>query len=199
MARKKKTPSLLEPEARGGDVAESGLSFQEQVTLAYVPSEDWNDQLLRDLLATRDWVVQHGRPRRIRLHGNRRLSVALAIGWVFSAVAGFALEMEYRGELWATDTYATSTTPAYSLQSQFREGEGDQLIVTIGILREIASDVRRALPSLGMDRVPQLDLYGSVPIESPQHTNATVRAIKNEIAATNIFANYAETGSAGAA
>lgn len=31
------TPSLLEPQSRGGDIAEGGFSFQEQVTLARIP------------------------------------------------------------------------------------------------------------------------------------------------------------------
>lgn len=31
------TPSLLEPQSRGGDIAEGGFSFQEQITLARIP------------------------------------------------------------------------------------------------------------------------------------------------------------------
>lgn len=32
------TPSLLEPQSRGGDIAEGGFSFQEQVMLARIPA-----------------------------------------------------------------------------------------------------------------------------------------------------------------
>lgn len=149
---------------------------------SYPVPEEWNGRLLRDLTETCAWIVEQRRPRRIRLRGTRRLSAALAIGSVFSAVAGFAVEVEYRGSLWASDNYPRDDDDVYSIEKEFLHGEGDQLIVTLAIPRPIASDVHAALPSLSLEGAPQLNLYGSRPITSPQQANAAVGLIKREIA-----------------
>lgn len=149
----------------------------------YPATEAWNSRLLKELQTTRTWIVEEQRPRRVRLRGNRRLSAALAFGWVFSAVAGFSLEMEYRGEVWATDAHATESTPPYSIATRYVDGVGDQLVVTIGILRHIASDVQQALAHFGLASAPRLELHGGSAALSPQQANIAVGMIKQEIAA----------------
>jgi hypothetical protein len=62
----------------------------------YPPVAVWNERLLADLQATKDWMLQHRMVRRVALSGSRRLSASLAIGFIFSAVSGFAVEMMYR-------------------------------------------------------------------------------------------------------
>jgi hypothetical protein len=148
----------------------------------YPAPEEWNRRLLRDLIETRAWIVEQRRPRRIRLRGNRRLSAALAIGGVFSAVAGFAVEVEYRGSLWASDNYPEGDDDVYPIEKEVLDGEGNQLVVTLAIPREITTDVQAALPDLGLKGAPQLNLYGSRPITSPQQANAVVGVIKRAIA-----------------
>jgi hypothetical protein len=148
----------------------------------YPASGEWSGRLLRDLIETRAWIVQQRRLRRIRLRGNRRLSAALAIGGVFSAVAGFAVEVEYRGALWASDNYPRNEDDVYSIEKEVFDGQGNQLIVTLAIPREITSDVQTSLSALGLEGAPQLNLYGSQPITSPQQANAVVGLIKREIA-----------------
>lgn len=148
----------------------------------YPASGEWNRRLLRDLIETRTWIVEQRRPRRIRLRGNRRLSAALAIGGVFSAVAAFAVEVEYRGSLWASDNYPRDDDDVYSIEKEVLDGQGNQLIVTLAIPRGITADVQASLPDLGLEGAPQLNLYGSQPITSPQQANALVGLIKREIA-----------------
>lgn len=82
----------------------------------YPPSGEWQNPLMQDLYRTRDWIINERSTRRIRLQGSRRLSASIAIGSVFSAVAGFSIESEYRGEIWATD--ARSGQPMLIQQSK---------------------------------------------------------------------------------
>src|SRR5690349_10327354 len=64
--RRKGVPSLLEPESRGGDTADSGLSFQEQVTLAYLPAwlaQDGFTAIIREAIGDTEakfFVPGHG-------------------------------------------------------------------------------------------------------------------------------------------
>jgi hypothetical protein len=163
------------------DLVFNWIDFFGGATRIYPEADQWNTRLLRDLHDTRTWIKEQRRPRRIRIRGSRRLSAAIAFGWVFSAVAGFVLEMEYRGELWATDMHATSETPSYVIEPHFLGGQGDKLVVTIGILRHTAQDVSQGLSEIGLDEAPRLELYGSQSIQSPQHANAVVGQIKREI------------------
>lgn len=150
---------------------------------SYPPADVWNSQLVSELYAIRGWILKHRGNRRIRLEGNRRLSAALSLGFVFSAVAGFAIEINYRGKTWATDAYATAETPAYPLNFHRVEGHGEQLVVTIGILRNIVADVECSLEALHLTDSPMLHIIGSEPILSPQHANVATRTIKDTISA----------------
>jgi hypothetical protein len=153
-------------------------------TRSFLPSERWNQQLIAELRETRDWIVRHRNIRRIKLTGNRRLSASLAIGSVFSAVAGFSIEMDYRGEPWATDAHPTSDTPAYPLICRTAGDAGEYLVVSVGILRSIASEVEGDLERHGLADMPMLHLKGEHAITSPQHANIAVRAIKDSISET---------------
>ncbi|HEY9665799.1 MAG TPA: hypothetical protein V6C91_03295, partial [Coleofasciculaceae cyanobacterium] len=69
-------------------------------TRASAPPEQW-DRLLIELQDARTWIENYRNTKCIKLLGNRRVSACLAIGSVFSAVRGYAIEMDYRGEIWA--------------------------------------------------------------------------------------------------
>jgi hypothetical protein len=159
-------------------------------TRDFPPTEAWNQRLLGELRETREWILQYRQVRRIKLSGNRRLSTSLAIGSVFSAVAGFSIEMNYRGEPWATDAHPTSDPPAYPLICQTIGDSGKHLIVSIGILRNIAAEVESDLERHELTGIPILHIKGEHSIVSPQHTNVAVRAIKDSISET-----LAHTGS----
>jgi len=104
----------------------------------YPLPEAWK-RMGEELRATRDWIVAAGRQRRISLGGSRRLSGSLCIGSVFSAVSGFAVEMDYRGGVWKTDKYGG---PAYLWKiGRFGAGPGAEIAIAIGILKDIRGDV----------------------------------------------------------
>jgi hypothetical protein len=149
---------------------------------SYPPPEDWNEQLLGELRQTKSWILQHRAPRRIRLTGNRRLSASLAIGTVFSAVAGFSVEMENRGgELWATDAHPSAETPAFPLEIGGEMFPGERLVVSVGVLRHIADEVDRSLGRLGLAGAPTLHLHPEGPVFSAEHANKAAKCIKDTI------------------
>ncbi|MCC6619353.1 MAG: SAVED domain-containing protein [Chloroflexi bacterium] len=148
----------------------------------YPPAGQWDARLLGELEETRRWIQRHRGMRRIALTGERRLSAALAIGAVFSAVAGFAIEIHHRGLIWATDAYPTAATPPYPLKSSEPTGRGAHLVISIGILREIATEVEGVLPGLGLSGMPMLRLAGHEPVVSPDQANVLAGQIKAKIA-----------------
>lgn len=155
-------------------------AFSGGETRASAPPEQW-DQLLIDLQDTRTWIENYRNTKRIKLLGNRRVSPCLAIGSVFSAVRGYAIDMEYRGEIWATDAHPTAETPAYPLTHQIQGEKGDRLVVSISIYRNIVTDVQAILEKFGLTDMPLLDIQGEQPITSPEQANLAVRDIKNLI------------------
>jgi hypothetical protein len=146
----------------------------------YPPAEAWNERVLAALRATKHWIPKHRMVRRIALSGSRRLSAPLAIGFVFSAVSGFAVEMMYRGNMWATDAHPNSTTPTYLLtqSGSSEDSRGDRLVVSIGIVRDIAGEVESDLDRHGLTDMPVLHLQGEGPIVSPEQSNLVVGEIK---------------------
>ncbi|MEI2577352.1 CD-NTase-associated endodeoxyribonuclease Cap4 [Scytonema sp. PRP1] len=155
-------------------------SFSGGETRAIALSQQWN-HLLIELQDTRSWIEKYRNTKRIRLAGNRRLAACLAIGSVFSAVRGYAIEMEYRGEVWATDAHPTQETPVYPLAHQIIGGTGTRLVVSIGILRDIIPEVEVNLEKYGLTGEPLLHIRGEQPITSPQHANNAVGSIKKLI------------------
>ena len=151
--------------------------------IPYPAPEVWNKQLVGELQATKTWIQEHRDERRIRVDGARRLSPAVAIGFVFAAVTGFAIDLVNRGDIWPTDAYATPDTPAYPLEvgGSFERVSGNHLVVTVGILRDIVTDVEADLPRLGLEAFPTLHLHGTQGIQSPQQLDHIVREVKRLI------------------
>jgi len=147
----------------------------------YSTPGEWNTRLLGQLRDTQGWILQYRSERRIRLSGSRRLTADLAIGSVFSAVSGFAIDLEYRGKTWSTDTFPNSSTPEYIFSVEEEGWKDPDLVVVIGILREIVDDVKAALSSIGIQESRLLYLYGREPIVSPQQANLAVSSIKKAI------------------
>lgn len=143
-------------------------------------TETWNELVIK-LQKTRNWIENHRNTKRIKLLGNRRLPACLALGSVFSAVRGYAIEMEYRSQIWATDSHATSETPAYPWINQTTGDMGDRLVVIISILRDIRSNVEKNLAKYELEGMPQLHIHGHEPIISPEHTNVATKGIKDLI------------------
>jgi len=153
---------------------------------SFPATEVWNRKLLGELKETKNWIIKSRSTRRVKLTGNRRLSTAIAIGSVFSAVSGFVVDMEYRGKIWSTDAHPSHDTPTYNLTCRFQEKTGEHLVVTIGILRDISSEIETCLARIGLSEMPTLHLRGDQPILSPDQANAIVRKIKDAISKTLI-------------
>jgi CBASS immunity sensor of nucleotide second messenger signals len=142
----------------------------------------WNDRLMKELERTRQWLQTHRIQRRIRLSGGRRLCASLAIGACFSAVRGFTLEIEYRGEIYASDAHPDASTPEYDWSVSHVPGTGDTLVVTIGVLREIREDVDVFMHTQEGRVLPAVHLFGREPFLSAPHANRAVGYAKRIIA-----------------
>lgn len=146
-------------------------------------TEEWNQKLLTDLRSTKDWILNNHQTTKIILTGERRLSASVAFGSVFSAVSRFTIDMMYRGAIWSTDAHADGNTPPYTLTTTGTNNNqaGNKLIVSIGIIREIANKVDSSLAELGLTGMPTLHIHGKAAVESPQQANLIVQEIKNRI------------------
>src|ERR1035438_9055475 len=115
--------------------------------------EEWNANVVAPLVRTKDWLMAAGRPRRLNLEGQRRLSASVALGGVFEAVSGFTLSMDIRGSVWRTDAHATATTPRYQWDEELinKDAGPAALAVSIGILRDPSAEVVRFLEGQGLN------------------------------------------------
>lgn len=150
----------------------------------YPPPSEWNSRLLMELSETKAWILKNRASRRIALSGNRRLSTSLVLGSVFSAVAGFSVEMMYRGGvIWATDDHPAADTPEYPLSSSglSADNTGNRMVVSVSIVRDIANEVIGSLEHHGLREMPSIHIRGENPIVSPQQANLAVRGIKDII------------------
>lgn len=149
----------------------------------YPLPEVWNERLISELLETKKWILERRTTRRIFLTGNRRLSASLAIGSIFSAVAGFSVDMQQREQqIFATNVHAAQETPDYQIQSQRLGNEtGERLIVSVGIIRNVVPEVDEYLQKQGLDDLPRLHIKGDVPIVSPEQANLVTGKIKSLI------------------
>lgn len=151
--------------------------------MPYPEPDVWNERLVGELRATKAWIQDHRDVQRVRVDGARRLTPAIAIGFVFSAVAGFAIDLMYRDDIWPTDAYETPETPAYLLDihGSYEQVRGNRLVVAVGILCNISEEVTADLPRLGLDGLPALHIRGAQGIQSPQQLNRIVREMKGHI------------------
>lgn len=98
--------------------------------------------------------------------------------YLFIARIQHTIDLVNRGEIWSTDAYETPETPAYPLEIRRSTDDvlGNRLVVTIGILRDIVTDVNASLPHLGLEEL--LEMFANVSatylaIEHPvQHRDA---------------------------
>lgn len=170
-----------DPDAEPTKLSFAWIPFFGGQTREFPPADVWNGRLLGELQTSKVWILEHRKVRHIALSGNRRLSASLAIGFVFSAVSGFSVAMMYRGSVWATDAHPNSTTPAYPLipSGSFEDVRGDRLVVSIGIMRDIAQEVESDLGRHGLAGMPLQHFKGEEPIVSPEQANLLVRNIKD--------------------
>lgn len=178
-------PLAIHTEVNGSAVPPGAIRFRWQKyfgdgSRSYPPSKEWQ-RIAHELRAFRDWSISQKLPRKIRLSGDRRLSVSLAVGSVLSAVAGFSAEVDFRGTVWSTTDYPASATPTYHLQVKPPTGIGTDLIVSVGILRDIAASVKAYAESTNLRQSPRLEIQGTGPVVSAAQANQIVNDIKTSI------------------
>lgn len=167
---------------------------------SYPSPEEWDGRMLSELRQAKAFILRQRTTRRVRLIGSRRLSASLAIGAIFSAVAGFVVEMENRGgELWSTDAHPTVDTPAFPLAVGGEVFPGERLVVSVGVARDVAEEVERSLEALVLAGSPTLHLHSEGPVLSAEHANRAAKAIKDEIvdALSRSGSNYVDLFFAG--
>ena len=175
--------SITEAEGRApGSIPMDWTEFFGGATRQYPPPAEWDRRVIGELAAFRDWVIASGRPRSIVLSGNRRLSAAVAIGRVLSAVAGFRVTLQYRGEEWRTDSYGPSNEKVYPWREEYQPGEvpGGKLAVGIGILNDVQPAVSAHLDGVQAGTA-RLFLFSAIPLVSDAHANEAANLAKAAI------------------
>ena len=154
----------------------------EGVNRNFPSTEVWNQEVTKELCATKEWLIASNRTRRILLSGHRRLSASIAIGATFSAVSGFTIEMETKDGLWCTNNHATNDSPDYIWEQKSINGKlMGEIAVGISILKDTANeDVDKYLETIhfGGDR---LYLFGNAALQSDHQTNCAVHKAKSMI------------------
>ena len=146
-------------------------------------TEVWNRKVTDELHATKEWIILSKRPRYIHLSGHRRLSASIAIGEIFSAVAGFTIGMEVKDGAWWTNSHANEDTPDYHWQ-QSTDGElTDEIAVGISILKDSANEEVKRYLQMKRFHGRQLYLYSDMALQSDAQTNRAVQKAKSMIQA----------------
>jgi hypothetical protein len=154
----------------------------------YPPMDVWNRELVEGLAELKHWILDNRTTHRIQLTGSRRLSASLAFGSVFSAVSGFQVETWHSERWWKTDDHPSADTPNYGLDTGFSGDKTGSVVVSIGIIRDIRSEVEMSFEALGLTELPVLHIYGMQPVISAQHANRAVANIKQVIHDTVVAA-----------
>jgi hypothetical protein len=138
----------------------------------------WTDDLVAPLDRTARWLRSYAMPR-IALGGSYRLSTAIVLGWSLRAAIGFDLEIPTREGPWATDDRPSTSESAPRWQiAEPTALHGDQLVVSVGILRDPAVAL---CETVGVPTEAVLRLYLDEPIPSAKAAQASVSAIKRTV------------------
>lgn len=135
----------------------------------------WADEQVSPLDRTARWLRSHA-VSRVALSGSYRLTTAIVLGWSLRAAIGFELEIPTREGAWATDDRPSMSDTALTWQIDEPTAlHGDQLVISIGVLRDPAADL---LETGGVPSESVLRLFLDGPIPSAKAAQAGVAAIK---------------------
>jgi hypothetical protein len=142
----------------------------------------WEGQLKPELRAAIQTIRRHGLVN-VNVYGTMRLSTALFTGTELSRVAGFNVEMEARGAVWASE----DEHPVVELNTSVIEmGQGDEmavgLSVSIDLVDDVAAYVRAQQLPVGRFVIYSPDAGpGRESVESPQHGLGLAYAISDTL------------------
>lgn len=143
------------------------------------PAQDrWAEDLVAPFDRTARWLRARG-VSRVALGGSYRLSTAMAAGWAMRSASGFELEFPTRDGAWLTDDHPRPEDPP----PPWRIGEpglldGDDLVVSIGILRDPSTDL---LETAGVEADRVLSAYLPEPLVSGRAAQASASAVKRAV------------------
>jgi hypothetical protein len=108
----------------------------------------WNEVMLPEIVKTRESIASDTSCRLLRVRGKARLSAWFAIGWVFSRVAGWTIEVDQNGQRWRNDA---TPSPDLTLIDQLEERGGEKGVLAVGlsITGDLSSEVRAYLKDAG--------------------------------------------------
>jgi hypothetical protein len=141
--------------------------------------QEWT-RLHDELEATLGWMSQCRTSKEIRVP-KQRLSVSFAIGAVFSSVSGYSVSVIHNGNEWKTNDHPSKNTPGYDFQCHETHGTNDQLIVSIGIIHDIKSEVEEALDQLKVAHMSALHFHGKGAFTSAKQANQAIQKVKQSI------------------
>ena len=147
----------------------------------FPPPEEWNQKVVGELHATKNWIVSTYRERRIHLSGHRRLSASIAIGSIFSAVSGFTIGIETINGIWWTNDHAKEDTPDYQWQQSMGEGPTDEVAVGISILKDNANEEVKRYLKMKHFHGKRLYLFSDMVLQSDNQANRAVQKAKSMI------------------
>lgn len=148
---------------------------------AYPSADRWNGELVFQARKVANWILTNRSNRQVHLEGQRRLTASIVLGATFSAVRGFRLSANIRGETWDISLNPPAEAEAYEWEASVESRKGDDLVVDISIVRDSRVSVTDALPALGLEGSPRLSLFGVAAIETEVQLATLVRDLKNRI------------------
>ena len=143
----------------------------------YPDPAHWGEGLLAPLDRTARWLRARG-VSRIALGGSYRLSTAFAVGWSFRSAIGFEIDIPTRDGSWRTDDRPGQADALPWRIVEPSSLHGDQLVICIGVLRDLVSDVSAAT---GASAGAILYAHLSEPLVSGRAAQASVSRLKREV------------------
>lgn len=109
----------------------------------------WNKVMLPELIEVRKRAATDSASRLLRARGLARLSAWFAIGYVFSPLAGYKIEVEQNDERWRNDAAPSDDLALAEEPIEDRGGDPDVLAVGVSLTGDLAGDVRKYLAEVG--------------------------------------------------
>jgi hypothetical protein len=109
----------------------------------------WNEVMLPELIGVRERAATDSSARLLRARGLARLSAWFAIGYVFSPLAGYTIEVDQNGERWSNDAAPSDDLVLVEQPLEPRGGDPETLAVGVSLTGDLGGDVRQALADAG--------------------------------------------------
>lgn len=137
---------------------------------------DWQN-LVQQAQACAAYLADSSERRHVLVNGKHRMSSSCLVGFQFSAVRGFHLQVEHNGAVFRSDdhTRAEGTFFTATQSSGWGSGEG---VATIGFPTAVGNDAN--LP--GLAELPRLDVVSERVIDGMAALNLAVAQVKSELA-----------------